>query len=125
MHELITGCAELALKTDEIRRNLSEISLEESATLIADWISMMLADHHPPLGIKGITTMNAISRMAYTNDNTDSARSATHASQLTMGLGPNQLTWLRRNMDAFKDLEDQRYQLRQDALRAARIAGLI
>ena len=69
--------------------------------------------------------MNAISRMAYTNDHGDSAHGTTRASEFTMGLGPNQLTWLRRNIDSFKDLEEQRYQLHQDAVRAARIAGLI
>ena len=69
--------------------------------------------------------MNAISRMAYTNDNGDSAHGTTRASEFTMGLGPNQLTWLRRNIDSFKDLEEQRYQLHRDAVRAARIAGLI
>jgi hypothetical protein len=63
--------------------------------------------------------------MAFTNDNADTAHGSTRASSFSMGLGPNQLTWLRRNIDAFKDLEDQRYQLRQDALRAARIAGLV
>jgi len=42
-----------------------------------------------------------------------------------MGLGPNQLKWLRGNIDSFKELEDQRWQTRQDAVRAARIAGLI
>ena len=69
--------------------------------------------------------MNAISRMAYTSDHGDSAHGTTRASEFTMGLGPNQLTWLRRNIDSFKYLEEQRYQLRQDAVRAARIAGLI
>lgn len=65
--------------------------------------------------------MNAISRVTYTNDNEGVTRAATP----TFGLGPNQLTWLRTNIDAFKHLEDQRYQLRQDAVRAARIAGLM
>lgn len=69
--------------------------------------------------------MNAITRLAYTNDSGELARSATRASELTMGLGPNQLTWLRRKIGAFKDLEDQQYQVRQDAVRAARMAGLI
>jgi DNA-binding NarL/FixJ family response regulator len=41
-----------------------------------------------------------------------------------MGLGPNQLTWLRRNIGSFKDAEEQRYLARQDAVRAARLAGL-
>jgi hypothetical protein len=69
--------------------------------------------------------MNAISRFAYTNDTADSAHSMARASEFTMGLGPNQLTWLRRNIDSFKHAEEQRYQLRQDVVRAARIAGLI
>jgi hypothetical protein len=42
-----------------------------------------------------------------------------------LGLGPNQLTWLRRNIDSFKDAEDQRSLMRQDVVRAARIAGLL
>jgi hypothetical protein len=65
--------------------------------------------------------MNAISRVAYTNDN-DSGRTT---SEAMMGLGPNQLTWLRRNIGSFKDAEEQRYLARQDAVRAARLAGLI
>ena len=69
--------------------------------------------------------MNAISRDTYTNDNSESVRSTTRASGISLGLGPNQLTWLRRNIDSFKHLEDQRYQLHQDAVRAARLAGLI
>jgi len=69
--------------------------------------------------------MNAISRVDYTNDNGDSPRATTRASEITLGLGPNQLTWLRRNIDSFKYAEEQRYQTRQDAVRAARIAGLI
>jgi hypothetical protein len=50
---------------------------------------------------------------------------ATPAAKNSWGLGPNQLTWLRRNMDAFRHLEEQRYLLQQDSLRAARMAGLI
>jgi hypothetical protein len=50
---------------------------------------------------------------------------AARASDAAMGLGPNQLRWLRVNIDSFKELEEQRRQLRQDAVRAARIAGLI
>ncbi|HET6157250.1 MAG TPA: hypothetical protein VFE34_02810 [Dongiaceae bacterium] len=69
--------------------------------------------------------MNAMSRMPYTNDNEGSTRSTARASQATMGLGPNQLTWLRRNIDSFKYAEEQRRQMRQDAMRSARIAGLI
>jgi hypothetical protein len=68
--------------------------------------------------------MNAISRVAYTNDNDDFARTAARESDLTLGLGPNQLTWLRRNIDSFKHAEEQRRAMRQDVVRAARIAGL-
>jgi hypothetical protein len=69
--------------------------------------------------------MNAISSMTFTTENTDRAHTSAQTSRATMGLGPNQLTWLRRNIDSFKHAEDQRYQLRHDAIRAARIAGLI
>jgi len=69
--------------------------------------------------------MNAISRMPYSNDNGGSAHETTRASTIGMGLGPNQLTWLRRNMNSFKDAEDQRRLMRQDVVRAARIAGLL
>jgi hypothetical protein len=69
--------------------------------------------------------MNAISTLTYTNDNGSIAPAASRTSQVTMGLGPNQLKWLRRNIDAFKQLEEQRYHLWQDAVRAARMAGLI
>jgi hypothetical protein len=48
--------------------------------------------------------MNAISRDTYTNDNSESVRSTTRASGISLGLGPNQLTWLRRNIDSFKHL---------------------
>ena len=86
---------------------------------------MKLADRHSLLATKGITTMNAIARLHFMNDNGASAHSAAAASQITLGLGPNQLTWLRRNIDSFKHAEEQRYQMRQDIVRAARIAGLI
>ena len=69
--------------------------------------------------------MNAISRMPFSNDNLDSVHGTTRASSAGMGLGPNQLTWLRRNIDSFKDAEDQRRLMRQDVVRAARIAGLV
>lgn len=68
--------------------------------------------------------MNAVS-MAYTNDNRDPTRNAPRAAPVAMGLGPNQLSWLRRRIGAFKDAEEQRRQMRQDVVRAARIAGLI
>ena len=69
--------------------------------------------------------MNAIARLHYTNDNGASMHSAAAVSRITLGLGPNQLTWLRRNIDSFKHAEEQRYQMRPDIVRAARIAGLI
>ena len=58
-------------------------------------------------------------------ETSDSRLAAARASDAAMGLGPNQLKWLRGNIDSFKELEEQRRQLRQDAVRAARIAGLI
>ena len=69
--------------------------------------------------------MNAFSKVTYLNDYAESARSAVPAPEATMGLGPNQLTWLRRNIDSFKEAEEQRRQMRQDVVRAARIAGLV
>lgn len=78
---------------------------------------------HSRLVTKGITAMNAISRFAFTNDNAESAQ--TRASEAVMGLGPNQLTWLRRNIESFKHAEDQWCLARQDTVRAARLAGLI
>lgn len=72
--------------------------------------------------IKGITILNAMSRMSLAKDATIAARTAMQAA---IGLGPNQLSWLRSNIDAFRQAEDQRLQLRHDAMRAARIAGLV
>ena len=69
--------------------------------------------------------MNAYSPIAYSNENADRMQSAARTSAVNMGLGPNQLSWLRSNIDAFRHLEDQRALLQHDALRAARIAGLI
>ena len=74
------------------------------------------------LVIKGITILNAMSRTSFTTDTTNSARTA---AQAQIGLGPNQLRWLRSNIDSFRQAEDQRVELRNDAMRAARIAGLI
>ena len=74
------------------------------------------------LDTKGIAAMNAISTMAFSNNNAE--RTLSRASE-AMGLGPNQLTWPRRNIDSFKEAEEQRRQMRQDVVRAARIAGLI
>ena len=69
--------------------------------------------------------MNAFSKIAYLNDYAESVLSVARASEAAMGLGPNQLTWLRLNIDSFKHAEDQRYLARQDTVRAARMAGLI
>jgi len=69
--------------------------------------------------------MNAFSKIAYLNDYAESVLSAVRASEAAMGLGPNQLTWLRQNIDSFKHAEDQRYLARPDTVRAARMAGLI
>ncbi len=68
--------------------------------------------------------MNAYTRMLDKGGN-DGISPATPATDMSWGLGPKQLDWLRRNMEAFRHLEEQRYLLRQDNLRAARIAGLI
>ena len=68
--------------------------------------------------------MNAISRPTYPNHDAVAAYSS-RPTEETIGLGPNQLTWLRRNVDGFKELEELRHQVRQDTLRAARMAGLI
>lgn len=61
----------------------------------------------------------------YMQDPSNPRLSAARSSDAAMGLGPNQLKWLRGNIDSFKELEEQRRMLRQDAVRAARIAGLI
>ena len=69
--------------------------------------------------------MNALSITPYSYGHGGFTRNAPRTSAPSAGLGPNQLTWLRRNIDAFKQAEEQRQLLRQDAMRAARIAGLI
>jgi hypothetical protein len=75
---------------------------------------------------RGIAAMNAFSKIAYLNDYAESMQTAARAPEATtMGLGPNQLTWLRRNIDSFKHAEDQRHLACQDTVRAARMAGLI
>ena len=66
-----------------------------------------------------------MSNSTFMHDTSNSTLAAARASDAAMGLGPNQLNWLRVNIDSFKELEDQRWQTRQDAVRAARIAGLI
>ena len=68
--------------------------------------------------------MNAYTRMLDKGGN-DGISPATPAANTSWGLGPNQLTWLRRNIDSFRHLEEQRYLLWQDSMRAARLAGLI
>jgi hypothetical protein len=69
--------------------------------------------------------MSNISNVIHMYEGSTSTVAAARASDAAMGLGPNQLKWLRGNIDSFKELEDQRRMLRQDAVRAARIAGLI
>jgi hypothetical protein len=71
---------------------------------------------------KGITIMITTT---YMDDASNSRLTAARVSDAAMGLGPNQLKWLRVNIDSFKELEDQRHLTRQDTVRAARIAGLI
>jgi hypothetical protein len=69
--------------------------------------------------------MSTISNVIHMYEGTTATVAAARASDAAMGLGPNQLRWLRGNIDSFKELEDQRRMLRQDAVRAARMAGLI
>jgi len=69
--------------------------------------------------------MSTISSLTHLYEPSTATVAAARASDASMGLGPNQLKWLRGNIDSFKELEDQRWQTRQDAVRAARIAGLI
>ena len=69
--------------------------------------------------------MSTISSLTHMYEGNVSTVAAARASDAAMGLGPNQLKWLRGNIDSFKELEDQRRMTRQDAVRAARIAGLI
>jgi len=69
--------------------------------------------------------MTTISSLTHMYEPNTATVSAARASDAAMGLGPNQLKWLRGNIDSFKELEEQRRMLRQDAVRAARIAGLI
>ena len=69
--------------------------------------------------------MSNISSLTHMYEGNTSTLAAARASDAAMGLGPNQLKWLRGNIDSFKELEEQRRMLRQDAVRAARIAGLI
>jgi hypothetical protein len=70
-------------------------------------------------------TMSNISSLTHMYETSTATLAAARASDAAMGLGPNQLKWLRGNIDSFKELENQRWQTRQDAVRAARIAGLI
>jgi hypothetical protein len=75
-------------------------------------------------GDQGNCAMNAYTRILDKSGN-DGIAPSTPAAKNSWGLGPNQLNWLRRNIDAFRHLEEQRYLLRQDSMRAARLAGLI
>jgi hypothetical protein len=69
--------------------------------------------------------MTTISSLTHLYEGNASTVAAARASDAATGLGPNQLKWLRGRIDSFKELEDQRRMTRQDAVRAARIAGLI
>jgi ABC-type Zn uptake system ZnuABC Zn-binding protein ZnuA len=69
--------------------------------------------------------MTTISSLTHMYEPSTSTVAAARASDAAMGLGPNQLKWLRGNIDSFKELEDQRRLMRQDTVRAARMAGLI
>jgi len=55
----------------------------------------------------------------------DRARTMNDAPEDTRWLGPNQLSWLRLNIDSFRYSENQQALLRHDTVRAARVAGLI
>jgi hypothetical protein len=66
--------------------------------------------------------MNAISPLTRTNDG---AATSYSAPSTATGLGPNQLSWLRRSIDAFRELEELRRQVQEDTVRSARMAGLI
>ena len=69
--------------------------------------------------------MSSISSLTHMYEGNAATVAAARASDASMGLGPNQLKWLRTNLDSFKELEDQRRLTRQDTVRAARMAGLI
>ncbi|HKP23598.1 MAG TPA: hypothetical protein VJV39_07015 [Dongiaceae bacterium] len=69
--------------------------------------------------------MSSISSLTHMYEGNAATVAAARAADASMGLGPNQLKWLRGNIDSFKELEDQRRLTRQDTVRAARIAGLI
>ena len=63
-----------------------------------------------------------MNRMSETN-HSDALR--LHPSAPRLGLGPKQLNWLRRNISAFKQAEEQWIQVRRDKLHAARVAGVV
>jgi hypothetical protein len=63
--------------------------------------------------------------MTSIDSETNRMRTSDNAPVVEQGLGPNQLKWLRLNIDSFRHAERQLASLRHDALRAARIACLI
>jgi hypothetical protein len=69
--------------------------------------------------IEGKPRMNGIS------ENIRPGRGAAETGSAKMGLGPNQLIWLRRNITAFRDAEQLWLQMKQDSMQSARIAGLL
>lgn len=69
--------------------------------------------------------MDDFSIVTLINSAADQARTTNKAPVNTRQLGPNQLSWLRLNIDSFRYAENQQALLQHDAVRAARIAGLI
>lgn len=72
---------------------------------------------------EGRTAMTIKSEMRHVEASSTCAEA--QASEVNIGLGPNQLIWLRRNINSFKYAEERQLNLRLDRLRAAHIAGLI
>jgi hypothetical protein len=69
--------------------------------------------------------MDDVSIVILTNNTAHRARTTYEAPVNARRLGPNQLNWLRLNIDSFRWAENQQALLQRDAVRAARIAGLI
>lgn len=69
--------------------------------------------------------MDDLSAVTLTNGAVDRECTTNKAPLNTRKLGPNQLNWLRLNIDSFRYAEDQQALLQLDTVRAARIAGLI
>ena len=75
--------------------------------------------------MRGNSDMDDLSIVTLINSAANRARTTNKAPVNARELGPNQLSWLRLNIDSFRYAEDQQALLRHDAVRAARIAGLI